>query len=98
MNSKLSLCISAVIPAAALARLNAALRNVWRVYAEQRRRRKAMADLQALSDDALKDIGVRRSEIYWVIHHGRYEPRITVQPVALPASSRLQSRWTALRI
>lgn len=47
----------------------------WRLaHAERRRHRQAMAQLGALSDRELKDLGVRRSEIYWVVKHGRYAP------------------------
>jgi len=46
----------------------------WRAYAEERRRRQAMAELHGFSDRELKDLGVRRSEIFWVVHHGRVEP------------------------
>ena len=56
----------------------------WRGYAERRRLRQAMAELQGFSDRELKDVGVRRSEIYWVVHHGRVEPppRVTSPPTA----------------
>jgi uncharacterized protein YjiS (DUF1127 family) len=46
----------------------------YRAYAARRRYRQGMAELNALSDHELKDIGVRRSEIYWVVHHGRTVP------------------------
>jgi uncharacterized protein YjiS (DUF1127 family) len=52
----------------------AALVRWWRAQADRRQRRRAMAQLGALSDLALKDIGVRRSEIYWVVTHGRHDP------------------------
>jgi uncharacterized protein YjiS (DUF1127 family) len=47
----------------------------WRVHAERRRRRRDMGELLGLSDRELKDIGVRRSEVYWVVYHGRELPR-----------------------
>ena len=77
----------------ALRRLALALRDGavatagwWRAYAEERRRRQAMAELHGFSDRELKDLGVRRSEIYWVVHHGRVEPipRVTSPPIASP--------------
>ena len=65
----------------ALRRLALALRDGavatagwWGGYLERRRRRQAMAELHGFSDRELKDLGVRRSEIYWVVHHGRVEP------------------------
>ena len=74
--------------AKALVRLGAA-------YVDQRRYGRQIAELQALSDYELKDIGIRRSEIYWVVHHGRElpdlrapaKPRLTVHadPVTAPA-------------
>jgi uncharacterized protein YjiS (DUF1127 family) len=61
---------NAVVGAAtALARLGAA-------YARERRYGRQVAELQGLSDHELKDIGIRRSEIYWVVHHGRELPAI----------------------
>jgi len=44
----------------------AALGRWWRARADRRRRLRAMARLETLSDRTLKDIGVSRSEIYWV--------------------------------
>jgi uncharacterized protein YjiS (DUF1127 family) len=65
--------------------LVAALSRWWQAYATWERRRRAMARLHALSDRELKDIGVRRSEIYWVAHHGRYEPPTRARGRKLPA-------------
>jgi uncharacterized protein YjiS (DUF1127 family) len=74
--------------AKALVRLGAA-------YVDQRRYGRQVAELQALSDYALKDMGIRRSEIHWVVRHGRElpdlrapaKPRLAVRadPVAGPA-------------
>jgi uncharacterized protein YjiS (DUF1127 family) len=47
----------------------------WRAHAERRRRRRDMGELLGFSDRELKDIGVRRSDVYWVVHHGRELPR-----------------------
>ena len=52
----------------------AALVRWRRAHAERSQRRRAMAQLAAFTDLELKDIGVRRSEIYWVVNHGRYAP------------------------
>ena len=47
----------------------------WRrAHADRRRRLRAMADLGALSDLELKDIGVYRSEIHGVVTRGRHAP------------------------
>ena len=68
----------------ALQNAGAAATVWWRAYLEERRLRQAMAELQGFSDRELKDVGVRRSEIYWVVHHGRVEPppRVTSPPTA----------------
>jgi len=50
----------------------------WRARSERRQRRRDIAALQAFSDLELKDIGVRRSEIDWVVHHGREHARSPV--------------------
>jgi uncharacterized protein YjiS (DUF1127 family) len=51
--------------------LAGAMRRQWRRYAEDRRQRRAVAQLQRLSDRTLKDIGVPRSQIRWMSRHGR---------------------------
>jgi uncharacterized protein YjiS (DUF1127 family) len=48
--------------------------RLGRAYADQRRYGQQMAELNGLSDHELKDIGLRRSEIYWVVRHGREFP------------------------
>jgi uncharacterized protein YjiS (DUF1127 family) len=48
-----------------------AVARLGRAYADRRRYGRQMAELNALTDYELKDIGLRRSEIYWVVHHGR---------------------------
>ena len=52
----------------------AATAGWWRAHAERRQLRQAMAELHGFSDRELKDLGVRRSEIFWVVHHGRVDP------------------------
>jgi uncharacterized protein YjiS (DUF1127 family) len=52
----------------------AALGRWWRARADRRQRLRAVARLETLSDRTLKDIGVNRSEIYWVATHGRDAP------------------------
>jgi len=43
----------------------------WRqARAVGRQRRRAMAQLEGLTDLELRDIGVSRSAIYWVVNHG----------------------------
>ena len=58
----------------AMIRLATSLIVWWRAQAERRQRLRSMAQLQALSDHQLKDMGVNRSEIPWVVRYGRYEP------------------------
>ena len=50
----------------------AALVRWRRVHAKRRQRLRAMVELGSLSDLELEDIGVYRSEIHWVVNHGRY--------------------------
>ena len=47
----------------------------WRSYAIQRAHIAAIRELHALDDRTLSDIGVSRSEIEWVVIHGRDAPR-----------------------
>src|SRR5215472_16017042 len=39
----------------------------WRTYELRRERNAAMRELHALDDRELKDIGINRSEIWWVV-------------------------------
>ena len=48
----------------------------WRSYAIQRAHIAAIRELHALDDRTLSDIGVSRSEIEWVVVHGRDAPRV----------------------
>jgi uncharacterized protein YjiS (DUF1127 family) len=45
----------------------ATARQGWRAYARWRERRAAVHELHALDDRSLRDIGVSRSEIEWVV-------------------------------
>jgi uncharacterized protein YjiS (DUF1127 family) len=40
----------------------------WRAYALRRERNAAVRELRALDDRELKDIGINRCEIEWVVH------------------------------
>ena len=62
--------------------LTAAATAWWRAYCDRHRRRQAIAELEAFSDRELNDIGVRRSEIDWAVHHGIWRrplPKATAQ-------------------
>ena len=48
----------------------------WRVYAIRRARIAAVRELHTLDDHMLKDIGLSRSEIDWMLVHGRDVPRL----------------------
>jgi uncharacterized protein YjiS (DUF1127 family) len=50
--------------------------NWWRTYTIRRARIAAVRELHALDDRTLSDIGVSRSEIEWVVVHGRDAPRV----------------------
>ena len=51
--------------------VGAAVRRQWRVCVAHLRQRRAMTQLQRMSDRSLKDIGVPRSQIRWMSQHGR---------------------------
>jgi uncharacterized protein YjiS (DUF1127 family) len=51
--------------------LGAVVRRQWRLVVAHLRQRRAMAQLQRLSDRSLKDLGVPRSQIRWMSQHGR---------------------------
>jgi uncharacterized protein YjiS (DUF1127 family) len=59
----------------------------WRAHVERRQRLSAMAQLQGLDDFELKDIGLSRSEIPWVVRHGRYEPPVRAPEPNRPAAA-----------
>ena len=50
--------------------------NWWRTYTIRRARIAAVRELHALDDRTLGDIGVSRSEIEWVVLHGRDAPQV----------------------
>jgi uncharacterized protein YjiS (DUF1127 family) len=52
-------------------KLRTAVRRQWRFCVAHLRQRRAMTQLQRLSDRSLKDIGVPRSQIRWMTQHGR---------------------------
>src|SRR5215470_10528576 len=58
------------------------------LYAIRRARIAAIRELHALDDRTLSDIGVGRSEIEWLVVHGREAPQfhwtLTVVPTATP--------------
>src|SRR5262249_15212616 len=61
----------------------------WRAHTIRRARIAAIRELHALDDRMLKDIGLSRSEIEWVVVHGRDVPRFhwASQPRSSHASS-----------
>jgi uncharacterized protein YjiS (DUF1127 family) len=49
------------------------LAKSWSAYAEARKRQAAIADLHALDDRSLRDIGLHRSEIEWAVYRNRHD-------------------------
>jgi uncharacterized protein YjiS (DUF1127 family) len=59
----------------------------WRAYALRRERNAAVWELRALDDRALKDIGINRSEIEWVVD-GADDTRLRDATIAANRSRR----------
>src|SRR5262252_6239158 len=53
----------------------------WRAYTLRRERKAAVRELRALDDRTLRDIGVNRSEIDWVVY-GRDQTRLRDSTIA----------------
>jgi uncharacterized protein YjiS (DUF1127 family) len=59
----------------------------WRAYALRRERNAAVRELRALDDRSLKDIGINRGEIEWVVE-GRDDTRLRDATIAANRSRR----------
>ena len=59
----------------------------WRAYALRRERNAAVRELRALDDRMLKDIGINRSEIEWVVD-GQDDTRLRDATIAANRSCR----------
>ena len=70
----------------------------WRAYAMRRERNAAVRELHALDDRTLKDIGINRSEIEWVVD-GQDDTRLRDATITANRSRRdpTASTGTALR-
>ena len=84
---------SALIRAVAEATI-ATARKWWRAYALWRERKAAVRELHALDDRTLRDIGVNRSEIEWVVY-GRDATRLRDASIAANRSRRHDARTGA---
>lgn len=62
----------------------------WRAYALRRERNAAVLELRALDDRTLKDIGINRSEIEWVVD-GQDDTRLRDASIAANRSRRRDS-------
>ena len=65
----------------------AAAGNWWHAYALRRERNAAVRELRALDDRTLKDIGINRSEIEWVVK-GQDDTRLRDATIAANRSRR----------
>jgi uncharacterized protein YjiS (DUF1127 family) len=82
--------VSALLGAAAETAVTTA-RKWWRAYAPWRERKAAVRELRALDDRMLRDIGVNRSEIEWVVY-GQDATRLRDASIATNRSRRRDAR------
>ena len=68
--------------------------SAGKVFAERRRRRQAFAQLMALDDHSLADIGIHRSQIGRLIE-GVHMPGPSAAPVPFPKGEQLARRKEA---
>ena len=66
------------------------LNSVREAFADWRRRERAYAELMALDDHSLADIGIRRSDIR-AICEGSHKPAPSEAPVRFPRPEKLAS-------
>ena len=66
------------------------LNSAWEAIADWRRRERAYAELMALDDHSLADIGIRRSDIR-AICEGSHAPAPTEAPIPFPRQGRFAS-------
>jgi uncharacterized protein YjiS (DUF1127 family) len=67
MLADLAIANTHTIPEALVQRSGDSLGRVLRAFSAWRRRRKERAELYVLSDLALKDFGINRAEIEWIV-------------------------------
>jgi len=66
------------------------LNSAWEAIADWRRRERAYAELMALDDHSLADIGIRRSDIH-AICEGSHMPAPVEAPIPFPARGKFAS-------
>jgi uncharacterized protein YjiS (DUF1127 family) len=66
------------------------LNSAWEGIADWRRRERAYAELMALDDHSLADIGIRRSDIR-AICEGSHAPAPTEAPLPFPRRAKFAS-------
>ena len=77
---------------ASMTSLLAKLGEIGRVISREMRHRRAVAELSEMDDHLLRDIGVSRTQIPYIVRHGRLELHRQSQPYAYQRPARVDPR------